>query len=165
MSVPGEKLPNILDVCSGSRMMWFKKNDNRAVFTDIRKESHTLCDGRALNINPDIQMDFRNLSFEDATFNLVVFDPPHLIYAGNQSWLALKYGALGSDWRDDIRLGFDECLRVLKPGGVLIFKWSEIQIKTSEVLALVTLKPLFGHPSGKRSNTHWIVFMKDSVNG
>ncbi|MFX7021108.1 SAM-dependent methyltransferase, partial [Acinetobacter baumannii] len=32
--------------------------------------------------------------------------------------------------------------------------------KVSEVLALTDQKPLFGHISGKRSNTHWITFMK-----
>jgi len=38
----------ILDMCCGSRMFWFDKNDDRAIFSDIRKEEHTLCDGRRL---------------------------------------------------------------------------------------------------------------------
>lgn len=40
----------ILDMCCGSRMFWFDKNDDRAIFSDIRKEEHTLCDGRRLII-------------------------------------------------------------------------------------------------------------------
>ena len=48
----------------------------------------------------------------------------------------------------------------LVPGGFLIFKWNETDIKVSEVLKLTTEKPVFGHISGKRSNTHWICFMK-----
>lgn len=38
----------ILDMCCGSRMFWFDKQDARAVFSDIRAEQHTLCDGRSL---------------------------------------------------------------------------------------------------------------------
>lgn len=59
--------------------------------------------------------------------------------------------------------GFKECFRVLKPGGFLIFKWNETDIKVSEVLKLTPEKPIFGHISGKRSNTHWICFMKDYI--
>ena len=57
------------------------------------------------------------------------------MHAGDKSWLALKYGKLGENWK---RLGqrFSECFRVLKPNGMLIFKWNETQIKVSEVLAL-----------------------------
>lgn len=32
----------ILDMCCGSRMFWFNKRDERAVFADIRAEAHTL---------------------------------------------------------------------------------------------------------------------------
>ncbi len=44
----------ILDMCCGSRMFWFDKEDPRAVFSDIRAEEHTLCDGRHLVISPDV---------------------------------------------------------------------------------------------------------------
>jgi len=104
-------------------------------------------------------MDFRQLPFPDQCFALVVFDPPHLVRAGAASWLAAKYGRLGTDWRDDLRRGFAECFRVLKPDGVLIFKWSEVQVPTRDVLALTPHAPLFGHPSGKRGGTHWLTFM------
>jgi len=153
-------IEKILDPCCGSRMFHFDRKSPHVVFGDIRSESHILCDQRALDITPDIQMDFRNMPFSDDQFNLVVFDPPHLVKAGPQSWLALKYGKLQEDWRDDIRKGFEECFRVLANGGVLIFKWNETQIKVGEILALTDQKPVFGHISGKRANTHWITFMK-----
>lgn len=153
----------ILDPCCGSRMFHFDRKNTDVVFGDIRKESHILCDGRSLEISPDIEMDFRDMPFPDDSFYAVVFDPPHLIRAGKQSWLALKYGKLNQDWREDIRKGFAECFRVLKPNGILIFKWNETQIKVSEVLALTDQKPWVGHPSGKRANTHWITFMKLEV--
>lgn len=46
---------------------------------------------------------------------------------------------MASGWRQDIRQGFEECFRVLKPYGTLIFKWSEVQV------------------------THWLVFMKQEM--
>lgn len=49
----------ILDMCCGSRMFWFDKQDNRAIYSDIRVEKHILCDGRKLNITPDIIADFK----------------------------------------------------------------------------------------------------------
>ncbi|WP_394998912.1 SAM-dependent methyltransferase [Acinetobacter sp.] len=150
----------ILDPCCGSRMMHFDRQNPNVAYGDIRSESHILCDGRSLEIAPDIEMDFRNMPFSDNSFHAVVFDPPHLIRAGKQSWLALKYGKLNQDWREDLAKGFSECFRVLKPNGILIFKWNETQIKVSEVLALTDQKPFIGHPSGKRANTHWITFMK-----
>lgn len=64
----------ILDMCCGSRMFWFDKQDERAVFSDIRAEQHKLCDGRSLVISPDIIADFRALPFADASFPIVVFD-------------------------------------------------------------------------------------------
>jgi hypothetical protein len=150
----------VLDPCSGSRMMWFDKDDQRSIFGDIRDEEHLLCDGRVLKVEPDVLMDFRDLPFSNGSFKLVVFDPPHLKHAGVDSWLRAKYGILTDDWREDIRSGFSECFRVLEPEGILIFKWNETQVLVSELLALTDEKPLFGHISGKRANTHWITFMK-----
>ena len=148
-------------------MMWFDPTDQRGLFGDQRDETIVVTDRthredgtRVLSIHPDMQMDFRAMPFADDSFPLVVFDPPHLVRAGPRSWLAAKYGKLGSDWRVDLRAGFSECFRVLRPHGVLIFKWSEVQVATREVLALTQHKPLFGHPSGKRAGTHWITFMK-----
>lgn len=150
----------VLDPASGSRMFYFDKTDARVLFGDIRQESHVLCDGRALEVNPDQIMDFRALPFDDDTFRVVIFDPPHLVRAGDRSWSFLKYGRLDATWRDDLAAGFAECFRVLEPEGVLIFKWNEDQIPVSQILALTPHRPLVGHKSGKRSGTHWITFLK-----
>ena len=115
---------------------------------------------RVLRIEPDALMDFRALPLPDDSFSLVAFDPPHLVRAGPKSWLAAKYGKLGADWRDDLRAGFSECFRVLRPSGVLVFKWNETQVKVREVLALAPHQPLFGQVSGRTGMTHWLVFMK-----
>lgn len=144
-------------------MMWFAPADDRAIYVDERRETTTLCDGRSLIIEPDIQADFRALPFPDESFYHVVFDPPHLERVGKTSWMRAKYGALSATWRDDLADGFAECFRVLKPGGTLIFKWNECQIPVREVLACTPHKPLYGHRSGKQSKTHWIAFLKELV--
>lgn len=150
----------ILDACCGSRMFWFNKNHPDAVYMDNRQLQTTLCDGRVLNVKPDIVADFRDMPFDDESFYLVVFDPPHLVRAGDDSWIAQKYGKLDDLWPYDIHQGFNECMRVLKPNGTLIFKWNEDQIPLSEVLQAIGKEPLFGN---RRSKTHWLVFMKNEV--
>lgn len=150
-------MARILDACCGSRMFWFDKENPIVTYMDIRQEYEELETGHVVNVNPDIVGDFRNMPFESDTFDMVVFDPPHLIHAGDNSWLAKKYGKLDELWPEDIRQGFAECMRVLKPNGSLIFKWNEDQISLQEVLAAIGEQPLFGN---KRSKTHWLVFMK-----
>lgn len=151
-------MERILDACCGSRMFWFDKNNSDVVYADNRELSDTLCDGRTLNVHPDVIADFRNMPFEDESFYMVVFDPPHLLKAGDESWLAKKYGKLTSTWQDDIQQGFTECMRVLKPNGTLIFKWNEEQVALSKLRRLFPQAPLFGN---RRSKTHWLVFMKE----
>lgn len=158
----------VLDPCCGSRMMWFNRAHPDVVFGDQRNETLTVTDNsrgnasgtRTLRIEPDVLLDFRNLPYPDGTFKLVAFDPPHLVRAGPRSWLAAKYGKLGQDWREDLRAGFSECFRVLATDGVLVFKWNETQVKLAEVLAVTPHEPLFGHPTGRKGLTHWLVFMK-----
>jgi len=158
----------VLDPCCGGRMMWFDRENPDAVFGDKRHEvltvtdrSHGKEDGqRVLRIEPDVVMDFTAMPYPDGSFNLVAFDPPHLTNAGPKSWLAAKYGKLVGDWREELRLGFAECFRVLADNGVLVFKWNETQVKVAEVLELCEVAPLFGHPSGRQGLTHWLVFIK-----
>jgi ubiquinone/menaquinone biosynthesis C-methylase UbiE len=150
----------IIDVCCGSKMFWFDRNHPDTVYMDIRELEDILCDGRKLIIKPDIIGDFRDIPFPDNTFKLAVFDPPHLVKLGENSWMAKKYGKLKDTWRDDIKQGFNECMRVLQPYGILIFKWNEEQIKVKDVLNVIDYKPLFGD---RRSKTIWMVFMKGAI--
>jgi SAM-dependent methyltransferase len=144
-------------------MFWFDKSDPRAVFVDKRMESF-LADNRKgrvmLSVRPDVVADFTALPFPSRRFALVVFDPPHLKRNGKNSRMAKKYGTLRGDWRDELRRGFAECFRVLRRGGVLVFKWNEVDIPVSEILILTPVRPLFGNRCGKQAKTHWIVFIK-----
>ena len=115
---------------------------------------------RHLVIDPDVQCDFTDLPFEDESFSLIVFDPPHIMNLGENIWMRKSYGTLDDGWRDLIHDGFNECMRVLKPDGVLVFKWSDISISTRDVIKAIGQEPLFGHRSGKKMNTHWMCFMK-----
>ena len=156
----------ILDVTCGSRSIWFNKNHPLAVYLDRRDEEYVETFGatnstRHTIIHPDVVADFTDLPFEDNTFSLVVFDPPHR-WGLKDSWFLKRYGTYDSleEMLDNITKGFAECMRVLKPDGVLVFKWSEVQIPTSEIIKAFGHQPLFGHRSGKKSNTNWLCFMK-----
>jgi len=148
-------------------MFWFDKKNPDVEFVDCREFEDAQIwksgDGKAIrycSVKPDTVADFTDLPFEDETFYLVVFDPPHLVHVGKNSWLAKKYGRLTGNWREMLRKGFSECLRVLKSNGTLVFKWSETDISVKEILNIIGHTPLFGHKSGKQAKTHWMCFMK-----
>jgi SAM-dependent methyltransferase len=150
----------ILDVCCGSKMFWFNRNHPKAIYMDKRELEDTLCDGRKIVIKPDIIGDFTNIPFPDNAFKLIVFDPPHLEKVGDNAWLAKKYGKLNKEWKSELGNGFKESMRVLEPGGVLIFKWNDQQIRLKELLSAIDYEPLFGDRRGK---TIWLVFMKEAA--
>jgi|TARA_Y100000289_G_C3895167_1_gene136085 23S rRNA G2069 N7-methylase RlmK/C1962 C5-methylase RlmI len=152
----------VLDVCCGTRGMWFDKEDKRALYLDIRRETHIdsyPCGTKTNIINPDFIGDFTDIKQPNESFYLVVFDPPH-IKRNKLGQITKKYGNLQGDWREMIRQGFKECFRILKPNGTLIFKWNEVQFPIKDILKLTQHKPLFGHKSGKKMQTHWVTFIK-----
>ena len=156
----------ILDPTCSARSIWFDKDREDVVYGDKRIEDLWVGkgkNGRQWNVRPDVQLDFTSLPFRSGSFEMVVFDPPHLKDLGETSWLYLKYGKLLPGWQDMIRAGFSECFRVLRSRGVLVFKWNENQVKVSEVLSLTNLSPMFGHTTGSKSKTHWLTFIKDSA--
>lgn len=156
-------MKTVLDVCCGAKGMWFDKNDNRALYLDKRRESHSNVypsGKKTMEINPDIIGDFTNIEQPDNSFWHIVFDPPH-IKRNKLGEITKRYGNLEGDWKEMLRQGFRECFRVLKPNGTLIFKWSEVQFPVKDILELTEHKPLYGHKSGKKMNTHWICFIKD----
>ena len=165
---PTPTFPPVLDACCGTRMFWFDKQDKRALFADKRQGTRIIDVGTPGTIGrtpkvvaPDVLQDFTAMNLPDNTFWHVVFDPPHFHKgAGATGRIAFDFGLLPGNWRDMLRDGFTECFRVLKPHGTLIFKWCEAEIPLREVLALTPEKPLYGHRSGKKAQTHWVAFMK-----
>ena len=158
--------PPVLDACCGPRMMWFDRGDARAVFMDRRRATvkgvwGPKTQGRKdIEVDPDVLADFTDMPFPDSTFDLVVFDPPHIERMEMLGKVSQTYGVLIPGWEQMLAAGFVECFRVLRARGTLIFKWCEVEIPLNRVLALTPEKPLFGHRSGKKAQTHWVTFMK-----
>ena len=150
----------ILDMTCSARSMWFEKDNAQTVYMDKRQDVFVYPGNKVVNIDLQIVGSFSFLPFQDSSFHLVVFDPPHIEGLNTTAILAQKYGTLFPSWREEIKEGFSEALRVLKTNGILIFKWNERQVGVKEVLELSDCKPLFGHPTGKNGKTKWISFMK-----
>ena len=157
---------SVLDACCGPRMMWFDNQDKRALFMDRRRETVLGAWGPAsvgrkdVVIDPDVLADFSDMPFPSDTFDLVVFDPPHVKRLKVTGKVTHTFGVLFPGWEDILRAGFAECFRVLRPGGTLVFKWCEVQIPLASILTLTPERPLFGHRSGAKARTHWVTFMK-----
>lgn len=154
----------VLDPCCGSRKFYFDKNASVVLYGDIRDESIVQCDDRVLNVSPDQLMDVTDLPFSNETFSLVIYDPPHLVNLGQTSYMAQAYGVLP---KDDplgfVKAGFDECWRVLKPNGTLIFKWGAKDFKLPKVLRALGRTPLIGNRK-PGVETYWMVFFKEIGN-
>lgn len=155
----------IIDVTCGGRSIWFDKHNKDTVYCDIRAEHServfgTVPSKRTVDVEPDVVCDFTNLPFDDNSFSLCVFDPPHLKDLSDKSWLVHLYGTLTDGWEQMLAKGFSECMRVLKPRGTLILKWADTSISTRDLINAIGQDPLFGHRSGKKMGTHWLTFMK-----
>lgn len=158
---------DILDVCCGPRMFYDRESKDRqdTIYMDIRSDvqiSYTHENGTISrwSIEPDVIGDFRAIPFEDGRFSLVVFDPPHLARVTSTGILAKKYGKLNKEWKADVAKGFEECLRVLKPGGFLNFKWSETEIPLSQVTPLFPIRPMYYNRQGRSGA--WFMFRKEA---
>jgi len=164
----------ILDATCGMKSMWYQKNHPLVTYIDIRKgtfeavaKHSKIRDRRKRIINPDVVMDFTDLKYDDDTFDMVIFDPPYKIEGKNtkEAGVHVPYGRLNKeDYKDVLSKGINELFRVLKPCGVFVFKWGEINKKVDEIIKLFPYPPMFGTRTGQRNNTHWIVFLKYDVN-
>ena len=157
----------ILDATCGTRGTWYDKYNEDTVYLDRRfikngKTRH----GRNLKIIPDIVADNRFLPFKDGIFDMVYYDPPHIIENKEKGQLQQLYSVLKpGEWVQSIYKATREFLRVLKMGGFVVFKWSERDRSLSRVINMFPseLKRLFGTASrisSKGFKTWWIVFRK-----
>lgn len=168
IEIEGKADADILDVCCGPRMFYSSESKNRSdvIYMDIRTGErieyvHVSGTVSVWTIQPDIVGDFRDIPFEDDRFSLVVFDPPHIQRESSTGIIVRKYGRLTKDWKEDVRIGFRECFRVLRPGGFLNFKWSEAEIPMSEVTPLFPIKPMYYNRQGIHGA--WFMFRKERL--
>lgn len=153
----------ILDACCGGRQFWWDKNHEGVIYMDIRQlKKGSISLQPNFEIEPDIIGDYRSMSKEwDSKFKLVVWDIPHKLKA-DKGLITAKYGYLGDKWRDDVKRGFNEIMRVLEPHGMLVFKYADLQITVADMLSSFPIEPLFGTRSKKGVNsTYWFIFMKE----
>jgi len=82
----------------------------------------------------------------------------------NKHHISRDYGSglQPETWQGDLKRAFKEFWRLLKPFGVLIFKWGDDRIKVKHLFPLFPEKPLFGQTTtgGKYAKTYWFCFMK-----
>jgi len=160
----------ILDATSDLREMWFQKTDPGTIYMDrfkgIRQTRGLGWEAEFKEVKVDVLADNRFIPFRDNTFDLAIYDPPHRITRVRFSDFKeggiyeKKYGTLEPDfWDVDMSRAARECFRVLKPGGFLIFKWSEHDRSLQACLPLFEHLPLFG--SWTQSKTWFLVFRKD----
>jgi SAM-dependent methyltransferase len=150
----------ILDATCAGRHLWNDKRRQDTIYLDRRiLPKGTIAIRPDWEVRPDVCADFTALPFRDGTFDLVVFDPPHIIRdLPSTSFLRTKYGDLRStSYKRVLRDGFAECWRVLKAPGTLHFKWAESSVPLTEVLALFPEAPLFKN----KHDVTWSVFAKD----
>lgn len=157
------KVKPILDVCCGGKMFYADKQNPNVLFCDKREFETIFKKSKQkdehFSVKPDVIADFRDLPFENESFSLVIFDPPHIKNGSDKSFMVQKYGKLDKTYKEDLAQGFQECMRVLKTSGTLIFKWSEAQISLSEILSCFNKEPLLMQKTSRTS--HFCVFYKE----
>lgn len=157
----------ILDATCGTRGIWYQKNHPFVTYMDIRKGTFFDITRKPKNrrikvIDPDVQSSWDDAPFPCEYFDMIIFDPPHILEKKKNSFLTVEYGMLNKDtWKNDLKTGINKLFSILKPEGIFIFKWCEFDVKINEVLRLFPYEPLFGNV---KDGTYWIVFLKFNAN-
>ena len=158
----------ILDATCGEKGIWFQKNHPFVTFMDKRNGKQYYASENktkvCYKVKPDIVSTWKDAPFPDEYFDMIVFDPPHIVRKKTtKSCMITAYGSLQPDtWKVEIKEGVDRLFKKLKQEGIFIFKWSDNGgLKLNEVLKYFPYKPLFG---SKKDGNWWIVFLKYDMN-
>lgn len=163
----------ILDATAFCREMWYDKKYSDCIYMDKRKgkfradsyKDNPKFEKLEWDIRPTVQAVWEKLPFRDEVFDQVLFDPPHKI-GNSYSVFSDKYGQLELwGWQKQLYNASKEFLRVLKPKGLLFFKWAETCKASDRAIKVIEaggFKPLFGSntTSGKTSAV-WVTYCKN----
>lgn len=113
---PGAK---VIDVTANRRKMWKGVEWPDVTYADIDPE-----------MNPDILADFRALPVADGSYDVIVFDPPHLPAAAasaqSHEQMGSSYGLAHAPKGDNVSAYhapfLKEAMRVLRPEGLIFCK-------------------------------------------
>lgn len=151
----------ILDVTMGHRGMQKEMRERFGIDGPIT--SMDIREVMGNGMRPDVVADSRDMPFPDASFDLVMFDPPFSFHnsksCGNGQYnrFYVTYGlnlyTSRAELGEYIRGTFKEIARVLTPDGQCVMKWSEGRIKLDFPLSLA------GHlvevKRWQRPSKHW----------
>ena len=154
----------ILDATAGFRGIWFEKNHPLVTFLDKRSGKYYYMSKsgkkKCTHIKPDIVCEWKDINYPDNHFDMVVFDPPHIIQDANCN-MVVDYGNLSKKtWRNDLTIAFKQLFRILKQNGIFILKWNECDKPIDEIIKLCQYRALFGTRTGLNNKNIWLVFVK-----
>ena len=167
----------ILDATCGSRGIWYQKNhpfvtfmdERNGVFSTVLSKNLKFKNRRRYKINPDIISEWKDAPFPDNYFDMVIFDPPHMIIERGKKPpnMSVPYGILYKDnYKRVLKDGMAKLFDILKPEGIFILKWCENSAPVDEIIKLAPYPPLFGSNTKSKGHTQnfWILFLKYDVN-
>ncbi len=128
----------LIDITAGNRAMWKNKHENGVVFIDKR---------RNVKPKPDVVAVWAALPFKDGAFDGGVFDPPQMLYKSKGKPMGFnfeeRYGILNREtWEADLSGAVRELLRVIIPGGRILFKWNDNHVSVKRLLACLPVQPV-----------------------
>lgn len=172
----------ILDATAGNRTMWKHKDSEEIIYLDME---------RKLKTKPTIYADNTQTPFLPATFDTIFYDPPHKW--GGKDEPAPMYPSEIKKWKQahepfaftyygwdkyktrialirHVYMAQKEFQRILKPGGILWFKWNEVGIALDMIMGCFTdwnvLMTLYvNDPShtARQHQTYWVCMQKKKL--
>jgi len=169
----------ILDATAGNRTMWQIKQVDGIIYLDME---------RKLKNKPTIFADNTNTPFPAELFDTILYDPPHNWGGGDEP--NPIYPSEIKKWKQEhqpfaftyygwdkykTRIGLirhvyqaqKEFHRILKPDGLLWFKWNEMRIPLDRILAcfdrwleLIRLRVDDPSHTAGAQQTFWVLFSK-----
>lgn len=169
----------ILDATAGNRTMWQHKRHPHIIYIDVEKK---------LEVKPTMWASNEHTPFPDELFDAIFYDPPHnwggaihyfsfpskaerMEVFPNASGIPTYYGWDKFKTRNRLIKHIyntqKEFRRILKPDGLLWFKWNEMRIALSRILGafaewqvLLTLYIEDPTHTAGHHQTYWICMCK-----